>query len=163
VVGFGEPFWAGGFVTNLTMFQEFLGYPNYDNVYWSLSIELAFYLNVAWLFAFGLHRHVTRVVIAWLACSAVWSLIVTDPDLRHRDWFARLFALDFSPFFAMGIVFFEASKSGWTRTRAALIALAIACESIINGLTGFCVALIVATIFASAISGRLSFLVTRVT
>ncbi|HYM36497.1 MAG TPA: acyltransferase, partial [Steroidobacteraceae bacterium] len=58
VAVFGARFWSGGFIVNLTMLQEFLRYPNFDVAYWSLTAELAFYLNAAWLFALGWHRRV---------------------------------------------------------------------------------------------------------
>jgi len=34
---FGKTPWIGGFVTNLTMLQEFIGFANLDNVFWSLT------------------------------------------------------------------------------------------------------------------------------
>jgi peptidoglycan/LPS O-acetylase OafA/YrhL len=41
-VVFGKPFWAGGYIVNLTMLQEFIGFPNLDIVFWSLTVEIAF-------------------------------------------------------------------------------------------------------------------------
>jgi peptidoglycan/LPS O-acetylase OafA/YrhL len=163
VAVFGDQFWPGGFLANLTMFQEFLGFGNYDNVYWSLTVELAFYLNAAWLFALGLHRRVTGIVLVWLIGSVAWALFVRVPGTEHRDWVARLFAFDHAPYFAMGIVFFEASRAGWSRMRGALIALAILVETLLNGWVGLGVSMFVATVFYLALSGRLAFLPNRIT
>jgi peptidoglycan/LPS O-acetylase OafA/YrhL len=39
-----KPLAPGDVLTNLTMFQDFLGVPRVDVVYWTLSVELRFYL-----------------------------------------------------------------------------------------------------------------------
>jgi peptidoglycan/LPS O-acetylase OafA/YrhL len=41
----------GVFVTNLTMFQAFFGYPYLNTVYWTLTVEMLFYLAISALFA----------------------------------------------------------------------------------------------------------------
>ena len=53
-VVFGKPLWVGGYVVNLTMVQEFVGFRNLDLVFWSLTVELAFYVTMGLLFAAGL-------------------------------------------------------------------------------------------------------------
>jgi peptidoglycan/LPS O-acetylase OafA/YrhL len=171
VLVFGGEFWLAGFVTNLTMFQEFLGYPHFDNVYWSLSVELAFYLNVGWLFALKLHRTVHWLVAAWLVLTIVWATTlggsVLEPgellDDRYRDWLALLFVLDYSPYFAIGILFYRAQRHGWAFATAALFGLAFAVEFLLNSWRGLAVALVNALLFGLAVNGYLRFLVCRAT
>jgi peptidoglycan/LPS O-acetylase OafA/YrhL len=160
---FGDPLWLGGFLANLTMFQEFFGFPNFDNVYWSLTVELAFYLNCAWLFAFGLHRRVTTVVSIWLMGSCIWALFFRDPASDQRYLLVQILALDFAPYFALGVVFFEANRAGWSRLRILMIGVAIVTESLLNGWIGMCVAAVVAGLFHLALTGRLAFLISRPT
>jgi peptidoglycan/LPS O-acetylase OafA/YrhL len=159
--------WLGGVAANLTMFQEFLGYEHFDVVYWSLSVELAFYGIMALLFAFGLHRRPRTIVAVWLALSCAWALFYRAPGPHlpgdPRDKLALFFAFDHAPFFAMGILFYDAARRGWSRSGLALMAAALAAETVINRLPGFCVASAVALIFAAALSGRLGFLVSRAT
>jgi peptidoglycan/LPS O-acetylase OafA/YrhL len=161
---FGGTFWPGGVLSNATMFQEFIGFPHLDNVFWSLSVELAFYMNAAWLFALGLHRRTRSIVIAWLALGCLWAVTLHHPQVtEHRDWYARLLALDYAPYFAMGIVFFDALTHRWSASRVGLIVCAIATEFLIAGWRGVAVAAVVATLFFLASGGHLRFLVSKPT
>jgi peptidoglycan/LPS O-acetylase OafA/YrhL len=160
---FGHKIWLHGLAANLTMFQEFLGYGNFDNVYWSLSVELAFYLNVAWLFALGLHRRTQLVVAAWLLLAWVWVLSGHHPQVDQRGWVAMLFALDYSPYFAMGIVFYAITRDGWSVPRASLIAFALGTELLLRGWSGLGIAFVVAFLFLLALHGHLKILVSRPT
>jgi peptidoglycan/LPS O-acetylase OafA/YrhL len=162
---FGGEFWAGGFLTNATMVQEFLGYPDIDVIYWSLAVELAFYANAALLLGLGLHRYPQRVVAIWLACACVWSATLQVPGIERadRDWFARLFVLDHAPYFALGILFYSIVRQGLSASRLALIGFAIVTELLIDSPAGAGVAVLIAIIFALAISGRVKFLISRTT
>jgi len=160
---FGDSFWPGGLVTNATMFQEFLGVRNFDHVFWSLTVEMAFYVNVAWLFALGLHRSPKRVVTVWLLAACIWALAIKQPQADHRQWLAMLFALDYAPFFSIGIVFFDAMNWGWSRQRAGIFAFALVTQWLLGGWVGLLVATMISAIVWLALSGRLRFLVSRVT
>jgi peptidoglycan/LPS O-acetylase OafA/YrhL len=164
VLLFHGTFWPGGFVTNATMFQEFLGFPHLDTVYWSLSVELAFYLNAAWLFVLGLHRRPKRIVAVWLLASCLWALVRPGAGADgHRDLVERLLVLDYAPYFAMGIVFFEALKNGWKPSGVALIAFAGVTDFLLGGWKAGIVAAMVALIFLLALRGHLNLLISRVT
>lgn len=166
----GNSFWLGGFAANITMFQQFFGFPHFDNVYWSLSVELAFYVNVAILFGLGVLRRPHWVLAAWLALAAVWAigfhdfgnvtaaareLVATD----QRDWPALLFAFDYSPYFVAGIVFYLAATQAWTPRLAVLLVFALAVECVLAGFEGAVVYLACIALFGLAVSGRLRFLV----
>lgn len=163
VVVFGQPFWQGGLVVNLTMFQEFFRFPNLDNVYWSLTVELAFYLNVAWLFMLRIYRFRLLVVFAWLVASAIWAVSVADTASDERSMIALWFALDFFPYFSIGIVLFDVVQRGWNARRIGLIFLAVMVQYLISSWTGAIVAACVATIMTLAVTRTLGFLVCRTT
>ena len=163
VMVFGRRFWLGGFVVNATMLEDFLGYPRFDNVYWSLTVEMAFYLIAGSLFALGIHRRTLLFVVVWLASATIWVMIFHQTDNENRHWLALLLALDFSPYFGMGIVFFDVTKYGWSPARAGVIVLAMVTEFIIARWVGLCVALAAGVLFVLAIRGSLRFLVSKVT
>ncbi|GAA2889604.1 acyltransferase [Actinoplanes cyaneus] len=57
---------------NLTMLQEPLGVPAVDTVYWTLFVELRFYLLFAALAAFGLtYRRVVLFCAIWMTVAAI--------------------------------------------------------------------------------------------
>lgn len=150
LVLFRVPLWPLDLLVNATMLQEFLGYPHFDNVYWSLTAELAFYLHAAWLFGLGWHKRPKRLALAWLALSAAWALWLRAPGAEGRGRLALWFDFDYAPFFAMGIVFFDALRRGWSARGAVLIGLAIAVEGLIGGTRGIEVAGIIAALFLGA-------------
>lgn len=155
------PVWPAELGANATMLQEFLGYPHFDNVYWSLSAELAFYLNAAWLFAVGWHKHPKRVVLVWLALAAAWALWSRVPGAYRRGKPALFFDFDYAPFFAMGIVFFDGLRRGWNPRGAVLLGLCVGLEGFIAGAPGLAVAGIIAVLFFVSTSDRIRLPVPR--
>lgn len=155
--------WIGGILTNLTMVQEFLGFKNIDNVYWSLTVELAFYLIVACLFALGLTRYRRLVVLGWLLASCAWAVLLRDAGADHRDRFALFLALDYAPYFAIGIVAFDALERGWSPAGAGLVLLSIASEFLLGGVAAVAIAVAITVMFLLAMHGHLRLLVSRPT
>jgi len=160
---FGKSIWLGGLIVNMTMFQEFLRFPNLDNVYWSLTVELAFYLNLAWLMALGWHRYPRRVVFVWLLAAGLWASTSPVLPTPHRSLTAMLFALDFAPYFAFGILIYGATRRGWTRADLGLGILAFGTEFLMTGWLGLGIALFIVLIVVLAVGGKLPFLVSRPT
>ena len=169
---FGDRFWAGGFIMNATMLQEFFGYDNFDEVYWSLTVEVAFYVQVCLLLAFGLSRRIRQVVFIWLFLTAIWVVTCHDIGLitRHdvvdsvgRDWLAHLCALDYSPYFSVGMLFFYGHSFGWKGRTFALMFLAFAVEFLLASWEGLALISAFSLLFALAISGRLRFLANKIT
>ena len=133
---FRQKFWVGGYVTNLTMLQEFLGFPNLDNVFWTLTVELAFYAIMGALFAIGLFARIELVAASWLAVACVWSLVDQYLAFGVPEMFARVFILRHVPFFVAGITFYRVVTRGMTRRRLALILAAFVAAGWIDGLPG---------------------------
>lgn len=148
-----QPLWPADLLANLTMFQEFLGYPDSDNVYWSLTAELAFYLHVSWIFALGWHKRPKRLALAWLALSAAWALWGHRPA-EGRGGLALWFDFDFAPFFCMGMICYDALRNGWTPAGAAIVGLAIATAGLIHGPSGAAAACLCVLLFLGALRIR---------
>lgn len=156
--------WLSGFLANTTMFQEFLGYSHFDNVYWSLSVELAFYLNAALLLVLGAHKKIKTLVLVWLFASILWHTVIFSPEDEARDWFALLFVLDYIPYFAMGMLFFDAKKNnGWNTSGTSLLLLCIATEYLLSSWTGMAIAIGSATLFYLALNYYLRFAINKFT
>lgn len=64
-------------LVNLTMFQSYFQVPNVDGAYWTLAAELAFYIQVALLYKWGLlnQRRITATLYAWMILSAGFVVI----------------------------------------------------------------------------------------
>lgn len=173
---FGQRFWVGGYVVNLTMLQEFVGFSNLDNVFWSLTVELAFYTIMGLLFATGLLTSIEPVAAIWLALACLWSVVEQYLGIPVPVAVSRLLIFQNVPFFVGGIAFYLIARKGRTPARLALLLSALAAAVVIDGLrdadavavgwadiqTRLSVAAILFGTFALAVTGRLRRLVSPV-
>ncbi|WP_405240834.1 acyltransferase family protein [Lentisalinibacter orientalis] len=153
VFAFGNDVWLTGVAVNATMLQEFLGYEHFDNVYWSLTVELTFYAHVAWLFSLGWHRRVHLICGCWLIVSCIWAIAVGKGE--SRDVFALTLALDQAAFFAIGIMLYEIRRNGMRVASAIMLALALLTALLVEGVTGLLVATSVLALAALGLWGYL--------
>ncbi|MBM0224956.1 acyltransferase [Micromonospora sicca] len=91
---------------NLTMMQEFLGIRHLDLSYWTLTVEMTFYI----LFAVIVTRGLTyRGVVAFCAIWTVASLIV--PKFGNQG-FTNVVAAGYSSYFIAGIALYLTYRFG---------------------------------------------------
>jgi peptidoglycan/LPS O-acetylase OafA/YrhL len=158
-----EHVWLPGALANVTMLQEFFGFGDLDHVYWTLAVEIAFYVDMALLFAAGLLVRAELVIGLWLALACIWSFFAHPDPFSPDDLISRYLIFPYVPFFAAGIMFYLIHARGPTRLRIALIVAALAAEWWIHGAGRLVVAAVLFAVFALAIAGRLRLLVSPVT
>jgi peptidoglycan/LPS O-acetylase OafA/YrhL len=91
---------------NMSMVQSAYGVPNLDPVYWTLFIELTFYVLFGLVAAFGVtYERVVGFCVLWLAASVV----ATD---AHNVVLNLMIIPRYSPYFIAGIAFFLIYKFG---------------------------------------------------
>jgi peptidoglycan/LPS O-acetylase OafA/YrhL len=102
-----------------------------DGVYWTLALESAFYGMMWALFVTRRLERVEQTVAVWLGLHllAVSAFRLTGREIPHSLEIALLMGR--AQYFIAGLIFFQARKLGWDRTRLLL-------------LTGCCVTQIVA-------------------
>lgn len=91
---------------NLTMFHEFIGVEHVDGVYWSLTIELKFYILIGLLLLFRLIKFIE--VFGWLLLLfSVLQLIIpfSEANIVLKAIYYMCFVKS-SPFFVAGMFFF---------------------------------------------------------
>ncbi len=101
-----------GVLANLTMFQGGMGLEHVDGVYWTLWVELRFYLLFSLVVALGTtYRRVFGFAAGWLAVAAVGTV--------WHPWQVDLVLMPtYAPYFVAGIAMylmhrFGASRSLW--------------------------------------------------
>lgn len=108
-------------LVNLTMFQEFLGVDLVDGVYWTLAIELRFYLLVLLLSLTGLLRRIEPVLWLWLAVLLLhdrqWLILPT--------WLDQALLRGWAHYFIAGATFYLVWQRGLTVARSALLVLCL--------------------------------------
>jgi len=139
---------------NFTMLQDFAYLPSVDGVYWSLTVELAFYLCMWALWRIGALGRIEAILCGWIALRFVW---LWTPDLPWLG--AKILLLQYIPFFAIGIAAYRV-RTGFRRWRdqvPVLLAGGIAVATI----DGTEIALVYGgtiAIFAALCAGRIGFL-----
>lgn len=94
----GKTFALSQVAANVTMFQMFMGVPNIRIAYWTLAVELIFYVSCICLFATGfLTRRLTAFQIVIAVCVVG---IVAFPIIKiHAVWGVLELALDLAAMF----------------------------------------------------------------
>jgi peptidoglycan/LPS O-acetylase OafA/YrhL len=154
--------WWPGYVVNVTMLQKFVHYPDVDNVYWTLAVELVFYAVMSLVFLFGQMRRIALVGIGWLAAGLVWgTLHHFSPDERTIG--TTYFILPYAPYFVAGTMFYQLYSRGMDYLSVATIVLAAAVAWAIAGTTVGIITIVIFALFAAAVLGWLRFLINPVT
>lgn len=143
---------------NLTMIQEILGAEHLDGSYWTLQVELFFYVQMLFWYATGQLRRIQWIVVAWLLIALAFG-IVANMGYHVSYSLRELLIARHIPFFAMGVLFYRyytyplERRSSVALIIAALVTIAIALPSPLT-----VVALVCAGLFALFVTGRLRWL-----
>lgn len=153
----GNALWVGGYAVNATMWQKFLGFEDIDIVFWTLAVELVFYVWMAAIFRAGMLRHIVPIALVWVAGSAAWVMAGRPETL------ATYLILPHIPYFVAGMMFYLIRRDGAKREYVEMILLALAAAALVDGLPGAVSAAVILAIFALAVAGRLRWAVNPVT
>ena len=113
ILVFGAPRYSASgsqWLVNMTMLAEFVGVAPIDGVYWSLYVEIKFYVLMGIILWLGLLRHVELILIGWLVIAAVMAVA---PVYKITYWLAT----DWTAYFVAGAMFFQVWRNGSNRTR----------------------------------------------
>ena len=104
----------GQVLANLTMVPQWVQVEFVDGAYWSLAVELQFYLMVIALLHFGQMRRVENWMAAWLLIASVNAV---------RRMYPLEFWLDarWASLFVAGMLFYRVSRKGWDGQRYLLM------------------------------------------
>lgn len=142
---------------NITMLQSFAYLPGVDGAYWTLGMELAFYICMVGIWRSGAAGRIEQVLLAWLCLG--W-LGLTWEGMPSR--LAMLLVFAYIPFFGIGMLSYRV-WSGARHWREQLpYAMAILASVIGQSRTEPAIlALLLFGLFAALVAGRLGFLATR--
>lgn len=88
---------------NFTMFQGFLKAPHVDQVYWSLQVELLFYIIIAIIYYTKQLNRIEFYSLLWLFMVIVTLLF----DFLFEKYLRVLAILDHAPLFIAGMMFYK--------------------------------------------------------
>jgi peptidoglycan/LPS O-acetylase OafA/YrhL len=93
------------YVANMTMFQYYLGVPDLDGPYWTMIIEMIFYILILMLFTFNLLKHIMSIGLGINFILLINSLLRLNSLPFIGTYYLPL--LNFFPLFFAGIVFYK--------------------------------------------------------
>jgi peptidoglycan/LPS O-acetylase OafA/YrhL len=144
--------------TNFTMLQGFIYVPAVDGVYWSLTVELAFYLCMWGLWRAGALDRIEPILCLWIALRFLWLMFPWLPTLG-----SKLLLVDHIAFFAIGIAAYRV-RIGVRRWRDQIPVLAsgLIAVAMVDGTELALVYGGTIVVFIALVSGRTASLNTRV-
>lgn len=112
------------YAANMTMFQEYIGIKNIDEVYWTLTTEIKFYICVFFLIVFNLLHNYKIWITIW-TLLAILYLCCQQPFFM--GWFI---SPNYSSYFIAGATFYLAKKNGYEFFHIVIIVVSLAISSI---------------------------------
>ena len=106
-----------GVLINLTMMQSAFGVGHLDGVYWTLWVELLFYLLLVGMTLIGITRQ--RMLLLCL----VWPPAAALAGQFHSEVAVGLLQPNYAPFFCIGILLHLAYREGWSGGIALLLGM----------------------------------------
>ncbi|HEY0014354.1 MAG TPA: acyltransferase [Allosphingosinicella sp.] len=134
------------FAADLTMLQGFVGLPAVDGVYWTLGVELAFYVAMAALFQLRLLDRIEPVLIGWMGLHWLWTFAPALAGIEPSWLLGALVIQADIAWFAIGIAAYRirsAADPGWP---LAVIAASLATIAACDGLAALAVAAVTAAL-----------------
>ena len=108
------------YLYNLTMAPGLFDVSLIDGAYWTLLVELKFYLLVLVLCLVGMTlNRVFGFAAGWLAVS-VWDVVVEPLP----PFLSGLLIPEWAPYFVAGIIFALVAREGWSKRYAAVLVVA---------------------------------------
>jgi peptidoglycan/LPS O-acetylase OafA/YrhL len=148
----------GDLLLDFTMIQQLLGAEHIDGSYWTLQVELFFYLQMLAWFMFGWLHRIRWIIGGWLLLAIGYGL-ATKYEAHFSYTVREVLILRHIPFFAIGILFYRirTHPQDW-RLDAAMIGACVLAIAIAFPIVYAEVALACVAIFALFATNRLTWL-----
>jgi len=145
-------------MVNMTMLQEFFRVPHIDAVYWTLSLELSFYIIVLILYKIKLLQKIDIVAFVWLASISTFFILESCKVLQVDSVIRILFLLDFAHLFILGISIFRVQTQGFSSLRFLTIIACLLFNLLKNGAELTLIIMLFTAAFILSLKGYLTFL-----
>ena len=111
---------------NMSMFQNYMGVKNIDGVYWTLFVEMKFYIFIIGTYLIlkkNLKITIDQLIFFWLFISLIY---IPFNDLLVFKILNYFLILTWSSYFIAGIIFYQIYKRGLSYKYLILISIAFA-------------------------------------
>ena len=128
-------------LANLTMVAEVFHAPLVDNVYWSLVIELIFYIIIFFIWRYGLLPKIEFLVIPWCLFQILAAYSYSFIGYQCPQVITVALLLKYAHLFMAGILFYRLRTIGENISTLLLIVACLCTEFLVQGSSAgiFCV------------------------
>ncbi|OAI88731.1 hypothetical protein AYO36_00920 [Exiguobacterium sp. KKBO11] len=143
---------------NFSLMEGFIpGIKYVDGAYWSLTVEITFYIFIALLLYMGFMKYIFETLCLWLAASFTLFLLLEKTDYKLLEILYQKTISNYSYLFIAGISFYFLSQKFSWRYLALLLSTLIF-QYMSSDFTTFIVVMILYLILWGAINQKLKFL-----
>jgi peptidoglycan/LPS O-acetylase OafA/YrhL len=114
----------GVFAVNMTMTETFFRTPYVDNSYWTLGVEIQFYVIIGVVFACGWIRRIDALCLTFLAAILVYRLTLLLAGIEAASWVEESF-VEYGSFFVIGVCMFRLRNKDGSRLTLGIMLLAV--------------------------------------
>lgn len=111
------------FLLNLFMFHEYFGVAHVDGVYWTLTLELAFYFWILVVFCMRQIKNIEKILIVWITAATILTFYKFDFPIGPK--LQKFLLLDFIELFSAGICFYKYKTKTHSKLTSIVLALSI--------------------------------------
>jgi peptidoglycan/LPS O-acetylase OafA/YrhL len=162
------------YLGNLTMFQYYLGIRDIDGPYWTMIIEMLFYISILLLYHFRLLKYLNVICLTLCAATVTFANFFPDSEAVKSalKWFPLL---QYIPLFFAGTVFYRIYKEDQRNAGSyAVIVFCALCQLALFSVAGrarsyisfneyIIMVTLFFTLFTAFVNNALQFIVNRVT
>jgi len=113
-------------LANLLMVHAFFGVPDVDGVYWSLQIELLFYIWMLAAWSLGLLRHSLALSFTWVGAGLAYAIAHYQLGIAIPATLPRFLLLESIPWFVIGMTAYTTLRDRqWRPAHLLLLALCV--------------------------------------
>jgi peptidoglycan/LPS O-acetylase OafA/YrhL len=116
---------------NFTMAQRFLGFSHLDTVYWTLNVELSFYLWMFLAFKCGLIRRMNLLIAAALALQTLSAVAQHLSLVSPSQGVKAVLLLEYGHMFCAGMVFYDAWHTRFKPVHFVFLAWALVVQALV--------------------------------
>lgn len=126
---------------NLTMLQPIFRSGYLLDPYWTLYVELTFYMTISIIWRLNLAKKMEQIIIVGILLSFIINGIYLTAE---NSSFVRFFIvcrslfplLSYIGFFGSGVIYYQIYKDGWTTKRALIICACFILTALIHNISG---------------------------
>ncbi|MBI3950857.1 MAG: acyltransferase [Acidobacteria bacterium] len=152
---------SGDALINLSMIQFLFEAPHVDPVYWTLSVELSFYVIMLALYRAKLLQRIEGIAAGWLLLMILVAVGENHFGISVPQRARVILLLDYADLFTAGMMFYMLMKQGRSMKRYLILASCLLVQWVVSSWQLTLIVTFFFIVFYLAIKGRLSFIVWR--